>query len=96
MLIVDAGPLFAAAARNDRHHSAAVDLFAAARPPLIVPCSVTGTSLLARGNFPKTQESRDPSALRGRKSVMAGKIREAARCGRLRPGSCLTPPDRGC
>lgn len=37
MLIVDAGPLYAAAARRDRHHAACVELLTSAPRPLIVP-----------------------------------------------------------
>ena len=40
MLIVDAGPLYAAAARGDRHHDACVELLARAQRPLIVPVLV--------------------------------------------------------
>ncbi len=37
MLIVDAGPLYAAAARNDANHRRCVDLLSKAEPPLLVP-----------------------------------------------------------
>ncbi|MHB1486957.1 MAG: type II toxin-antitoxin system VapC family toxin [Acidimicrobiales bacterium] len=37
MLIVDAGPLYAAAARKDRNHQRSVDLLSRAKPPLLVP-----------------------------------------------------------
>lgn len=37
MLIVDAGPLYAAAARRDRNHAACVELLTFAPRPLIVP-----------------------------------------------------------
>jgi hypothetical protein len=37
MLIVDAGPLVAAAATRDRHHQACVELLSNAEPPLVVP-----------------------------------------------------------
>ena len=37
MLIVDAGPLYAAAARRDRDHRRCVQLLAAAPRPLVVP-----------------------------------------------------------
>ncbi len=40
MLIVDAGPLFAAATSNDKHHERAVELLSAATRPLIVPALV--------------------------------------------------------
>ena len=40
MLIVDAGPLYAAAARGDRHHDACVELLANSPRPLIVPVLV--------------------------------------------------------
>lgn len=40
MLIVDAGPLYAAAARGDRHHSACVNLLSTAPRPLLVPVLV--------------------------------------------------------
>jgi len=40
MLIVDAGPLYAAAARNDRDHDRCVALLAEAEPPLVVPALV--------------------------------------------------------
>jgi len=40
VLIVDAGPLYAAAARGDRHHDACVALLASAPRPLIVPVLV--------------------------------------------------------
>jgi predicted nucleic acid-binding protein len=40
VLIVDAGPLYAAAARRDRNHDACVELLATAPRPLIVPVLV--------------------------------------------------------
>lgn len=40
MLIVDAGPLYAAAARGDRHHDACVELLTTSPRPLIVPVLV--------------------------------------------------------
>src|SRR5918999_5644779 len=40
MLIVDAGPLYAAAATRDRHHKTAVELLTTAPRPLIVPALV--------------------------------------------------------
>lgn len=40
MLIVDAGPLYAAAARNDRHHRACIELLSTASRPLLVPVLV--------------------------------------------------------
>ena len=40
MLIVDAGPLYAAAARRDRNHKRSVDLLSAAPRPLLVPTLV--------------------------------------------------------
>lgn len=40
MLIVDSGPLYAAAARRDRHHQACVDLLTSAPRPLLVPILV--------------------------------------------------------
>jgi uncharacterized protein len=40
MLIVDAGPLYAAAARRDRNHQRSVDVLSAAPRPLLVPALV--------------------------------------------------------
>ncbi len=40
MLIVDAGPLYAAAARRDRNHRACVDLLSGAERPILVPALV--------------------------------------------------------
>lgn len=40
MLIVDAGPLYAAAASGDRNHRRSVELLAGAKPPLLVPALV--------------------------------------------------------
>src|SRR5687768_2491798 len=40
MLIVDAGPLVAAAAKRDRNHRRCVDLLSQASPPLVVPALV--------------------------------------------------------
>jgi uncharacterized protein len=40
MLIVDAGPLYAAAATRDRHHARAVELLRTASRPLVVPALV--------------------------------------------------------
>lgn len=40
MLIVDAGPLYAAAARRDRNHRRSVDLLSGAEGPLLVPALV--------------------------------------------------------
>jgi uncharacterized protein len=40
MLVVDAGPLVAAAAKRDRHHERCVELLANAQRPLIVPVLV--------------------------------------------------------
>ena len=40
MLIVDAGPLYAAAARGDKHHDRCVDLLRSAKRPLLVPALV--------------------------------------------------------
>lgn len=40
MLIVDAGPLYAAAARRDKHHERSVELLSAAPRPLLVPALV--------------------------------------------------------
>ncbi len=40
MLIVDAGPLYAAAARKDKHHERAVELLSTSRRPLLVPALV--------------------------------------------------------
>src|ERR687893_406584 len=40
MLIVDAGPLYAAAATRDRHHKNAVEMLTTAPRPLIVPALV--------------------------------------------------------
>lgn len=40
MLVVDAGPLYAAAATRDRNHQRSVDLLVAAPRPLLVPALV--------------------------------------------------------
>ncbi len=40
MLIVDAGPLYAAAARRDKHHDRSVELLSSASRPLLVPALV--------------------------------------------------------
>jgi predicted nucleic acid-binding protein len=40
MLIVDAGPLYAAAATRDRHHTRSVELLTTAARPLLVPALV--------------------------------------------------------
>ena len=40
MLIVDAGPLYAAAARRDKHHERSVQLLSSAERPLLVPALV--------------------------------------------------------
>jgi uncharacterized protein len=40
MLIVDAGPLYAAAARHDEHHERSVQLLSSAERPLLVPALV--------------------------------------------------------
>lgn len=40
MLIVDAGPLYAAAARRDKHHEKSVQLLSQAERPLLVPALV--------------------------------------------------------
>jgi len=40
VLIVDAGPLYAAAARRDKHHGRSVELLSAAPKPLLVPVLV--------------------------------------------------------
>ena len=40
MLIVDAGPLYAAAATADRNHRRSVELLTGAEPPLMVPALV--------------------------------------------------------
>ncbi len=40
MLIVDAGPLYAAAARRDRNHQRSVDVLSSAPRPLLVPALV--------------------------------------------------------
>ena len=40
MLIVDAGPLYAAAARRDKHHQRCVELLSRAPRPLLVPALV--------------------------------------------------------
>lgn len=40
MLLVDAGPLYAAAASGDRHHASAVELLTYAQRPLLVPALV--------------------------------------------------------
>lgn len=40
MLIVDAGPLYAAAARRDKHHERSVELLSRAPRPLLVPALV--------------------------------------------------------
>jgi uncharacterized protein len=40
VLIVDAGPLYAAAARRDKHHDRSVELLSSASRPLLVPALV--------------------------------------------------------
>ena len=40
MLLVDAGPLYAAAARRDRNHQRSVELLSSAARPLLVPALV--------------------------------------------------------
>jgi uncharacterized protein len=40
VLIVDAGPLYAAAARRDKHHEQAVELLSSSTRPLLVPALV--------------------------------------------------------
>jgi hypothetical protein len=40
VLIVDAGPLYAAAARKDKHHERAVALLSSSPRPLLVPALV--------------------------------------------------------
>lgn len=40
MLIVDAGPLYAAAARRDKHHERSVQLLSTAERPLLIPALV--------------------------------------------------------
>lgn len=40
MLVVDAGPLYAAAARRDRHHRRCVELLSRSERPLLVPVLV--------------------------------------------------------
>lgn len=40
MLIIDAGPLVAAAARRDRNHERCIELLSHASPPLLVPALV--------------------------------------------------------
>lgn len=40
MLIVDAGPLYAAAARRDKHHERSVELLSGSARPLLVPALV--------------------------------------------------------
>jgi uncharacterized protein len=40
VLIVDAGPLYAAAARRDKHHERSVELLSSAARPLLVPALV--------------------------------------------------------
>jgi len=40
VLIVDAGPLYAAAARRDKHHERSVELLSSAPRPLLVPALV--------------------------------------------------------
>lgn len=46
MLIVDAGPLYAAAARRDKHHEQAVTLLSSARPLLVPALVLTEVSYL--------------------------------------------------
>lgn len=50
MILVDSGPLVAAANRNDTHHRASAEALAAARPPRLVPGMVIAevAYLLAR------------------------------------------------
>jgi len=40
VLLVDSGPLYAAAARTDKHHRRSVELLASSRRPLLVPALV--------------------------------------------------------
>jgi predicted nucleic acid-binding protein len=40
VLIVDAGPLYAAAARRDKHHERSMELLSSAERPLLVPALV--------------------------------------------------------
>jgi predicted nucleic acid-binding protein len=40
VLVVDSGPLYAAAATDDRNHRRSIDLLARAEPPLLVPALV--------------------------------------------------------
>lgn len=52
MILVDTGPLVAAANRNDTHHNASAAALAAARPPRLVPGMVIAevAYLLARAS----------------------------------------------
>lgn len=40
MLVVDAGPLYAAAARRDKHHERCIELLSRSKRPLLVPAFV--------------------------------------------------------
>lgn len=67
MLIVDAGPLYAAAARRDRNHDACVELLANSPRPLIVPVLVVTevAYLLADRLGPKAETAFATSIERG-------------------------------
>ena len=57
MILVDTGPLVAAANRKDAHHTASVSALAAARPPRLVPGLVIAevSYLLARDASPTVE-----------------------------------------
>ena len=58
MLVVDAGPLYAAAARRDRNHQRCVDLLRRADRPLLVPALVvTEVAYLLRDRLGAAAES---------------------------------------
>ena len=57
MILVDTGPLVAAANRKDAHHTASVSALAAARPPRLVPGLIIAevSYLLARDASPTVE-----------------------------------------
>ena len=82
MLIVDAGPLYAAAARGDRNHVASVELLASSPRPLIVPVLVVTevAYLLADRLGPKAEIAFAMSIERG--ELVVGQV-AAADWGRI-------------